>query len=169
MDHPVVHVSWHDATAFARWAGGRLPSEAEWEHAARGMLDDPKFPWGDDEPTDTEIHCNIWQGRFPEENLCRDGHFGTAPASWGAPNTAGLYNVAGNVWEWTADRWRVRSLTKAAVIANAEARRRDYRVLKGGSFLCHRDWCYRYRIAARSGLDSSSATSNQGFRLAYSG
>ena len=166
-DHPVVHVSWFDAAAFAAWAGGRLPTEAEWEHAARAGASDPRFPWGDAEPTDEEPLCNIWQGDFPDENTCADGHYGTAPVGWGIPNPAGLYNTVGNVWEWTSDSWRVRSLRKSARANNSAARQRGFKTLKGGSFLCHREWCYRYRIAARSGLDPESATSNQGFRLCF--
>ena len=104
-DHPVVQVSWSDAAAFAAWAGGRLPSEAEWEHAARSGSDaDIRFPWGDAEPDDTHVHCNIWQGRFPEVNTLADGWYGTAPARSFEPNGAGLFNACGNVWEWTVGR-----------------------------------------------------------------
>lgn len=167
MDHPVVHVSWRDAGACARWAGGRLPTEAEWEHAARGNLPDARFPWGDEEPTDTDIRCNIWQGRFPYRNSCADGHYGTAPVYWGEPNTAGLYNMAGNVWEWTADAFRIRSARSDAKNRNATASQHGEKVAKGGSFLCHRSYCYRYRIAARSSMSPDSATSNLGFRLTF--
>jgi len=166
-DHPVVQVSWKDARAFADWAGGRLPTEAEWEHAARGGLADPRFPWGEDEPDDTQIFCNIWQGRFPDQNTLADGYLGTAPARSFAPNGAGLYNMAGNVWEWTADPWRFRSQGKLARQRNAQAMQEQHKVLKGGSFLCHISYCYRYRIAARSALPPDSCTSNCGFRIAY--
>jgi formylglycine-generating enzyme required for sulfatase activity len=167
MDHPVVHVSWVDAEAFAKWCGGRLPSEAEWEHAARGGLPDPRFPWGDEEPDDRTVRCNIWQGAFPQENTRADGYYGTSPVEAFAPNGAGLYDMAGNVWEWTGDAFRVRSLTRAARERNANAALTGEKVTKGGSFLCHRSYCYRYRIAARSALTADSAASNAGFRVAY--
>ena len=165
-DHPVTHVSWSDATAFAAWAGGRLPTEAEWEHAARGGLDDPRFPWGDAEPDDTGfLPCNIWQGRFPDRNSGADGWLGTSPVSAFAPNGRGLHDMAGNVWEWTADPFLIRSAGRLATERNAEARATRRKVMKGGSFLCHRSYCYRYRIAARSGTAADSGTSNTGFRV----
>ena len=168
-DHPVVHVSWADAKAFASWCGGRLPTEAEWEHAARGGLPDPRFPWGDDEPDDQTIYANIWQGRFPHTNTAADGYVGTSPARGFAPNGAGLYGMAGNVWEWTADAFRVRSLSRQAKARNENASRTQEKVLKGGSFLCHISYCYRYRIAARMALTAESSASNAGFRVAYDG
>ncbi len=165
-DHPVVHVTWNDAVAFAEWAGGRLPTEAEWEHAARGGLGDVRFPWGDREPNDDDFFpCNIWQGRFPETNLKLDGYFGTAPARSFEPNGYGLYNMVGNVWEWTSQPFKVRSLKKDVV--RAHAGKKGYKLTKGGSFLCHASYCYRYRIAARSGTSPDSSTSHQGFRLVY--
>ncbi len=165
-DHPVVHVSWNDAVAYAQWAGGRLATEAEWEHAARGGLGDVKFPWGNSEPNDTDYFpCNIWQGSFPHGNTKADGWGTTAPAKSFEPNGYGLYNMSGNVWEWTADRFRVKSLKKH-VRKRLEAMR-GFRVLKGGSFLCHRSYCYRYRIAARTGNSPDSTTSHQGFRIAW--
>ena len=167
-DHPVTHISWHDAQAFAEWAGGRLPSELEWEHAARGGIADLCYPWGDQEPDDETVFCNIWQGHFPEINTCRDGYLGTAPVDAFEPNSAGLYNMAGNVWEWTADRFRVRSLKAAAKKRNVESQKHGERIVKGGSFLCHASYCWRYRIAARSGRAPDSSSSNSGFRLAYS-
>lgn len=167
MDHPVVHVSWIDAQAFAKWCGGRLPTEAEWEHAARGGLEDPRFPWGDEEPSDSAIFCNIWQGRFPHHNTRADGFYGTSPVSAFAPNGAGLHDMAGNVWVWTADAFRIRSLSKRAKLRNEFAAREKEKVLKGGSFLCHKTYCYRYRIAARMALPPDSAASNVGIRIAY--
>ncbi|WP_394199217.1 formylglycine-generating enzyme family protein [Litoreibacter albidus] len=165
-DHPVVHVSWNDAQAFARWAGGRLPTEAEWEHAARGGLGDVRFPWGDDEPTDGDFFpCNIWQGRFPDNNLGRDGYTGTAPACSFTSNGYGLYNMVGNVWEYASQPFKVKSLKKST--QHAHAGKRGYKLGKGGSFLCHASYCYRYRIAARTGTSADSSTSHQGFRLVY--
>lgn len=166
-NHPVVQVSWHDAQAFARWCGGRLPTEAEWEHAARGGLEDPRFPWGEEEPDDSLIMCNIWQGEFPVENTLADGYLGTSPVRTYAPNGAGLYDMAGNVWEWTADAFRTSQLGARARLRDEHAARNSEKVLKGGSFLCHRRHCYRYRIAARSAMSPESATGNVGFRVAY--
>jgi sulfatase modifying factor 1 len=166
-DHPVTHVSWNDALAFTAWVEGRLPTEAEWEHAARGGNHRRRFPWGDEEPDDSVIHCNIWQGRFPELNTVADGYAATAPARSFAPNSLGFYNMAGNVWEWTADAFRIHSLGSQAKSRNAQARSFQEKALKGGSYLCHRSYCYRYRIAARMGLSADSSASNVGFRVAY--
>jgi len=167
-DHPVVHVAWADARAFAGWAGGRLPSEAEWELAARGGLPDPRFPWGDAEPDDASFQpCNIWQGRFPGENTLADGWMATSPVGAFPANGAGLHDMAGNVWEWTADPFRVRSVRREAQARNRRARDGNERVMKGGSFLCHRSYCYRYRIAARSGTAADSGGSNAGLRVFY--
>lgn len=165
--HPVVQVSWHDAQAFAQWCGGRLPTEAEWEHAARGGLADPRFPWGDAEPDDQQVFCNIWQGRFPDHNSLADGFLGTAPVDSYAPNGAGLFNMVGNVWEWTADPFRIRSLGRMARRRNEQAARDQEKLAKGGSFLCHSSYCYRYRIAARTAMSADSATSHAGFRICY--
>ena len=166
-EHPVVQVSWNDAANFARWCGGRLPTEAEWEHAARGGLPDPRFPWGDEEPDDTNIRCNIWQGQFPKQNTLADGYLGTSPVRAFEPNGYGLYGMSGNVWEWTADAFRIHSLRKQARQRNEQAAKAGDKVLKGGSFLCHRSYCYRYRIAARSSSSPDSSASNIGFRVAY--
>lgn len=166
-DHPVVQVSWADARIFAAWSGGRLPGEAEWEHAARGGLADPRFPWGDEEPDDETIHANIWQGRFPHSNSLADGYLGTSPVKAFPANGAGLFGMAGNVWEWTDDAFRVRSLSRQARARNEHANRTQEKVLKGGSFLCHISYCYRYRIAARNALTADSSASNTGFRVAY--
>ena len=165
-DHPVVQVSWNDARAFAAWAGGRLPTEAEWEHAARGGLGDVPYPWGDAEPDDHQhLPCNIWQGEFPKRNTGADGFVATAPAKSFAPNGYGLYNMVGNVWEWTADPFRIPSLKKAARIRAAAYQ--GSRIAKGGSFLCHRSYCWRYRIPARSGNTEDSATPHMGCRIAF--
>lgn len=165
-DHPVVHVSWNDAQAYAKWAGGRLPTEAEWEHAARGGLGDVRFPWGDREPDDATFQpCNIWQGDFPKTNSAQDGFITTAPAEYYQPNGYGLYNVVGNVWEWTADAYRIKSLKKH--VRQRLAAMKGYKLSKGGSFLCHASYCYRYRIAARSGTSPDSTTTHQGFRVVW--
>ena len=155
--HPAVHVSWNDAAAFARWAGGRLPTEAEWEHAARGGMGDARYPWGDDDPEEGGgALCNIWSGSFPQAADPVRAATGTVPSRWGAPNPYGLYNLCGNVWEWTADRF-----------ANHIGPDPHRRLLKGGSFLCHVSYCFRYRIAARIGAAPHVTTSHQGFRIAF--
>lgn len=167
-DYPVVHVSWNDAAAFARWAGGRLPTEAEWEHAARGGLSGTIYPWGDRHPDDGDFQpCNIWQGRFPERDLGKDGYAGLAPARSFSPNGYGLYNMSGNCWEWTAEPYRVRSLKASARPINERARATDAKLLKGGSHLCHASYCHRYRIAARSSNTPDTSTSHIGFRIAF--
>ena len=124
------------------------------------------FPWGDKEPNDfNHFPCNIWQGNFPHHDLAKDGYSGTAPARAFAPNGYGLYNLVGNVWEWTTTPFKVKSFKKS--VAAAHAGKSGYRISKGGSFLCHASYCYRYRLAARSGTSPDSSTGHQGFRLAY--
>jgi sulfatase modifying factor 1 len=171
-DHPTVHVSWNDAQAYAKWVGGRLPTETEWEHAARGGQNGPDgvgdvtFPWGEQEPNDTDFTpANIWQGDFPHVNTGADGHITTAPVQSYEPNGYGLYNVVGNVWEWTTDPYTIKSLKKQ--VKQRMAGMRGYKLSKGGSFLCHRSYCYRYRIAARSGSSPDSTTTHQGFRVVW--
>lgn len=164
--HPVVHVSHNDAQAFAKWAGGRLPTEAEWEHAARGGLGDVRFPWGNEEPDDHNyLPCNIWQGQFPHHNTIADGFDATAPVDAFAPNAYGLYNMVGNTWEWTASPYSLRSSSPSA--RKKAASMKGSLLTKGGSFMCHKSYCYRYRIAARSGTTPDSTTSHIGFRVAY--
>ncbi|WP_189596579.1 formylglycine-generating enzyme family protein [Streptomyces pilosus] len=149
-DHPVVHVSWNDAQAFCAWSRTRLPTEAEWEYAARGGLEQARYPWGDELTPGGRHRCNIWQGRFPTHNTVEDGHRGTAPVDAYAPNGYGLYNCVGNVWEWTADSWSPTEPTRA---------------IRGGSYLCHASYCNRYRVAARSRNTADSTSGNTGFRV----
>jgi formylglycine-generating enzyme required for sulfatase activity len=167
-DHPVVHVSWHDASTYAAWVGGRLPTEVEWEHAARGGLGDVRFPWGDQEPDDTKfMPCNIWQGHFPRANTAADGYLATSPARSFSPNGYGLYNTVGNVWEWTCEPFRIASLKREA--RDRQNQMKGFKLAKGGSYLCHASYCYRYRIAARTGSSPDSTTSHQSFRVVWDG
>ncbi|MCM0621370.1 formylglycine-generating enzyme family protein [Nocardioides bruguierae] len=163
-DHPVVHVSWADANTYARWAGARLPTEAEWEHAARGGLEQARFAWGDELTPGGEHRANIWQGRFPVSNTGEDGYRGTAPVDAYAPNGYGLHQVAGNVWEWCADRWGTTHAPAGARDPRGPATGED-RVMRGGSYLCHDSYCNRYRVAARTRNSPDSAGGNLGFRL----
>ena len=168
LDHPVVHVSWNDATAFAAWAGGRLPGEAEREYAAKGGLTAARYSWGDDDPGDAApFRCNIWQGRFPDEDIAADGYAGTAPVDAFAANGYGLHQMVGNVWEWCAEPFRLRSLSRALKVRDQAARAAGERLLKGGSYLCHRAYCHRYRIAARIGSPPDTTSGNMGFRLVF--
>ncbi|SIR78284.1 Formylglycine-generating enzyme, required for sulfatase activity, contains SUMF1/FGE domain [Williamsia sterculiae] len=164
-DHPVVHVSWYDASAYCRWANRTLPTEAQWERAARGSLTGARYPWGDTllDP-EGRWRCNIWQGDFPTVNTVDDGYAGTAPVRTYAPNDVGLWQPTGNVWEWCADffdaRW-YRNADQLDPIGPVRGRRR---VLRGGSYLCHDSYCNRYRVAARSANTPESSMGNAGFR-----
>ena len=165
LDHPVVHVSWNDAVAYCRWAGARLPSEAQWEYAARGGLDGRAFPWGDELTPAGEHRCNVWQGEFPIRNTGDDGYVGTAPVDAYAPNGFGLYNVAGNVWEWCRDYFSSRYHRETSNADPLFEEPTPARSLRGGSFLCHRSYCNRYRVAARSSNTPDTSAGNIGFRV----
>jgi sulfatase modifying factor 1 len=168
-DHPAVHVSHADAAAFARWAGKRLPTEAEWEYAARGGLAQKRYPWGDELTPQGKHCCNIWQGRFPDHNRAEDGYLWTAPVRTYPPNGFGLYQMAGNVWDWCADLWGT-DWPKEGVNRNPPGPPDGTaRVIRGGSFLCHKSYCNRYRVAARSKSPPDSSTSHLGFRCAADG
>jgi formylglycine-generating enzyme required for sulfatase activity len=169
MDHPVVHVSYNDALAYSKWKGKRLLTEAEWEYAARGGLEQKIYPWGDELTPDNQHMCNIWQGTFPEKNTARDGYTGTAPAQSFPPNGYGLYNVSGNVWEWTSDWFSGDTYTLEARDNPRGPDTGDRRSMRGGSFLCHKSYCNRYRVAARSSNTPDSSSSNIGFRCAANG
>jgi len=166
INHPVVHVSWNDAQSYCNWKGRRLPTEAEWEFAARGGLVQKKFPWGDELTPNGEHRCNIWQGNFPSYNSLDDGYLGTAPAKSFKPNDFALYNMAGNVWEWCSD-WFSADFHKTSTRKNPTGPEKgNAKVMRGGSFLCHHSYCNRYRVAARSSNTIDSSTSNIGFRCA---
>jgi sulfatase modifying factor 1 len=163
-DHPVVQVSWNDAVAYAAWAGKRLPTEAEWECAARGGLDQKIYAWGD-ELTPEGVHlCNIWQGTFPVLNTAEDGYASVSPVRAFPPNGFGLYSATGNTWEWCADWFHSGFHADATRLNPVGPPEGSARVLKGGSYLCHRSYCNRYRVAARSSNTPDSATTNMGFR-----
>ena len=166
MDYPVVHVSWNDAQAYCEWKGQRLPSEAEWERAARGGLDQKLYAWGDELTPEGKHRCNIWQGRFPVENTADDGHIGPAPARSYRANGFGMYNVAGNVWEWCAD-WFTAGQSESRNGRNPQGPDSgDRKTMKGGSYLCHNSYCNRYRVAARTANTPDTSTGNMGFRTA---
>lgn len=171
--HPVVHVSWNDAAAYARWAGKRLPTEAEWEYTCRGGLDGARFPWGDELNPGGKWLCNIWQGEFPTVNSQDDGYLTTAPAKSFHQNGYGPWSMVGNVWEWCSDWFsattyadRVGAAGGAPIVDPQGPGVGNARVTRGGSFLCHDSYCYRYRVAARSSNTPESSSSNIGFRCA---
>ena len=177
-DHPVVHVAFEDALEYARWAGKELPSEAEWEFAARGGLDGAEYVWGDELTPGGEHRANTWQGEFPHQNLESDGYRWTAPVMSYPPNGYGLYEMAGNVWEWTTDWYHSRHMVQHACCTLENPRgatleqsfdpsnpmRIPRRVMKGGSHLCAPNYCRRYRPAARMAQPVDTSTCHLGFR-----
>jgi len=179
--HPVVHIAYRDAEAYAHWAGKKLPTEAEWEFAARGGLDGAEFAWGDAFTPDGKHRANTWQGEFPNQNLKEDGYDRTSPVTAFPPNGYGLYDMIGNVWEWTSDWWSAShpaEAQKACCIpenprGGQESQSYDAcqpqiriprKVLKGGSHLCAPNYCRRYRPAARHAQPVDTSASHLGFR-----
>jgi formylglycine-generating enzyme len=177
--HPVVHMALEDVEAYANWVGKELPTEAEWEFAARGGLDGFDYAWGDELTPDGKIMANTWQGRFPYENLRMDGYEGTSPVAAFPPNGYGLYDMIGNVWEWTADWYQPHKDLPRSCCASSNTqgglREKSYdpsmpdvfisrRVIKGGSHLCAENYCQRYRPAARMAQAIDSGTNHVGFR-----
>jgi formylglycine-generating enzyme required for sulfatase activity len=178
-DHPVVHVSWFDAAAYAKWAGKRLPTEAEWEYAARGGLERKKYVWGDEPYSEERPQCNIFQGHFPDKNTEKDGYARTSPVKAFAPNGYGLYDMAGNVWQWTADWYLPEAYALTAgkrVLVNPAGPEHSFdprerppeRVQRGGSFLCCDEFCFNYRPSARLGCTPDTGMSHLGFRCVMS-
>lgn len=168
-DHPVIHVSWNDAAAYATWLGCRLPTEAEWERSARGGFDQAPYPWGDELTPGGRHLSNVWQGDFPTHNTGADGHLGTAPVDAYPPNAFGLYGMTGNVWEWTADwfspDWHAVAADRTRMDPTGPPTG-ESKVLRGGSYLCHESYCNRYRVSARTHNVADTSLGHTGFRVA---
>jgi sulfatase modifying factor 1 len=167
-DHPVLHVTWNDARAFANASGKRLPTEAEWEYAARGGLEGQPFPWGNALEPDGEHWMNVWQGRFPHENTADDGYEGTCPVDAFPANGYGLHNMTGNTWEWGADWFSPDFHTRDKRTNPIGPQSGTHKTTRGGSYLCHASYCRRYRVSARNALTPDSSTGNIGFRCVAS-
>ena len=169
MNHPVVHVSHNDAVAYCHWAGKRLPTEAEWEIAAKGGTENDMYPWGNEKTPNGIYHSNVFQGDFPNNNIGSDGYLGTAPVKEYFPNGYGLYQVIGNVWEWCSNQARIdleifQKKSSLQFWEKVKVNDEKEYAIKGGSFLCHPSFCNRDRISSRNGNTASSASSNMGFR-----
>jgi formylglycine-generating enzyme len=167
-DHPVVHVTWNDAHAYATANGKRLPTEAEWEYAARGGLEGEPFPWGSELEPGDEHWMNVWQGRFPRANTVADGYYGTCPVDAFPPNAYGLHNMTGNTWEWCADWFRRSYQTRDRHTNPRGPQAGTHKAMRGGSYLSHASYCRRYRVSARSSLTPDSSSGDIGFRCAAS-
>jgi formylglycine-generating enzyme required for sulfatase activity len=168
--HPVTHIAYEDAAAYAAWIGKGLPTEAEWERAARGGLEGKVFAWGDELTPRGQLMANSWQGEFPWQNLRADGFEGTSPVGTFAPNGYGLYDMTGNVWEWTADLYAARNGEHACCAPGVHPGEHiPRRVIKGGSHLCAPNYCLRFRPAARQGEAIDTSTTHIGFRCVLRG
>ncbi len=164
-DHPVVHVSWLDAVAFCEWSGTTLPTEAQWERAARGGIDGAHFPWGHEREPDGEHLMNVFQGEFPGGDTGADGWIGTCPVGSFPPNRFGLLEMTGNVWEWCADWFDTDYYARSPANDPRGPETGEVRVMRGGSYLCHDSYCWRYRVDARSSNALDSTAGNIGFRV----